>query len=132
MTTETTQSASDAVIIDSSGWLEYLTADIKADLFAPYFEGNRPIFVPAIVLYEVRKVLLLRQTSDIADTFMSQALRRTVVSIDEEIALAAAAISIQYRLAMGDALLYATSQREKTEFVTSDPHFKDLPRVTLL
>jgi len=132
MTTETTQSASDAVIIDSSGWLEYLTADIKADLFAPYFEGNRPILVPAIVLYEVRKVLLLRQTSDIADTFMSQALRRTVVSVDEEIALAAAAVSIQYRLAMGDALLYATSQREKTEFVTSDPHFKDLPRVTLL
>jgi predicted nucleic acid-binding protein len=33
---------------------------------------------------------------------------------------------------MGDALLYATSEREKTEFVTSDPHFKDLPRVTLL
>lgn len=132
MTTETTPSASESVILDSSGWLEYLTADTKADLFAPYFEGHRPILVPVIVLYEVRKVLLLRQTKDVTDTFMSQVLRRTILCIDEEIALSAAALSIQYRLAMADALLYATSEREKAEFVTSDPHFKDLPRVTLL
>ena len=132
MTTETTQNASDSVILDSSGWLEYLTADTKADLFAPYFEGHRPILVPAIVLYEVRKVLLLRQTKDVTDIFMSEALRRTIIPIGEGIALSAAAVSIQFRLAMGDALLYATSEREKTEFVTSDPHFKDLPRVTLL
>jgi predicted nucleic acid-binding protein len=132
MTTETTPNASDSVILDSSGWLEYLTGDTKADLFAPYFEGHRPILVPAIVLYEVRKVLLLRQAKEITDTFMSQALSRTIIPIDEEIALSAATISIQYRLAMADALLYATSEREKAEFVTSDPHFKDLPRVTLL
>jgi predicted nucleic acid-binding protein len=132
MTTETTQNVSESVILDSSGWLEYLTADTKADLFAQYFEGHRPILVPAIVLYEVRKVLLLRQTKDITDIFMSQALRRTIIPVDEEIALLAAAVTIQFRLAMGDALLYATSEREKAEFVTSDPHFKDLPRVTLL
>jgi predicted nucleic acid-binding protein len=132
MTTATTQNASDPVILDSSGWLEYLTTDTKADLFAPYFEGDRPILVPAIVLYEVRKVLLLRQMKDVTDIFLSEALRRTIIPIDEQIALFAAAVSIQYRLAMADALLYATSEREKTEFVTSDPHFKDLPRVTLL
>jgi len=132
MITETTQNASDSVILDSSGWLEYLTADVKGDLFAPYFEGHRAILVPAIVLYEVRKVLLLRQTKEITEIFMSQALRRTIISVDEEIALSAAAVSIQYRLAMADALLYATAKRENAEFVTSDPHFKDLPRVTLL
>jgi predicted nucleic acid-binding protein len=111
MITKTTQNASDVVILDSSGWLEYLTADTKADLFAPYFEGHRPILVPAIVLDEVRKVLLRRQTKDVTDTFMSQVLRRTIIAIDEEITLSAAAISIQYRFAMGDALLYATSDR---------------------
>src|SRR5258707_8688328 len=132
MTPETTKTVSDSVIFFPSVWLEYLTADTKADLFAPYFEGHRPILVPAIVLYEVRKVLLLRQTKDVTDIFMSEALRRTIIPIDEGIALSAAAVSIQFRLAMGDALLYATSEREKTEFVTSDPHFKDLPRVTLL
>jgi predicted nucleic acid-binding protein len=132
MTTETTRNASNSVVIDSCGWLEYLTTDTKADLFAAYFEGHRPILVPAIVLYEVRKVLLLRQAKDVADIFISEALRRTIIPIDEAIALSAAAVSIQYKLSMADALLYATSEREKAEFVTSDPHFKDLPRVTLL
>src|SRR6266849_6499604 len=119
MPTEIIQNASDPVILDSSGWLEYLTTDTKADLFAPYFEGQRPILVPAIVLYEVRKVLLLRQARDVADIFISEALRRTIIPVDEEIALSAAAISLQFRLAMADALLYATSEREKAEFVTS-------------
>src|SRR6266478_9523224 len=98
MIIETTQNGSDCVILDSSGWLEYLTTDTKADVFAPYFEGHRPILVPAIVLYEVRKVLLQRQTKDITDIFMSEALRRKIIPIDEEIALSAAAVSIQFRL----------------------------------
>jgi len=132
MPTEIIQNASDAVILDSSGWLEYLTVDTKADLFAPYFEGQRPILVPTIVLYEVRKILLLRHTKILADLFVSEALRRTIVPIDQELALSAAAVSIQHRLAMADALLYASAERERAEFVTSDPHFKDLPRVTLV
>jgi predicted nucleic acid-binding protein len=132
MTTETTPNGSDFIVVDSSGWLEYLTADTKADLFAPYFEEHRSILVPAIVVYEVRKVLLLRQTNDVAEAFSSQVSRRTIIPIDEEIALSAAGLSVHYRLAMADALLYATSEREKAEFITSDPHFKGLPRVTLL
>src|SRR5258708_20312512 len=132
MTTETTQNASDSVILDSSGWLEYLTADTKADLFAPYFEGHRPILVPAIVLYEVRKVLLLRQTKDVTDIFMSEALRRTIIPIDEGIALSAAAASIQFRLPMVDALLQATSHPQQTQSATSHPHSNHPPHLPLL
>jgi predicted nucleic acid-binding protein len=118
--------------VDSSGWLEYITSDSKADLFSPYLEGQRPVLVPAIVLYEVRKLLLQRQPKTVADLFVSEALRHTVVSVDQEIALAAAVISIQYELPMADALIYATAERHGAEVVTSDSHFKGLPRVTLL
>jgi predicted nucleic acid-binding protein len=128
----TTPSASDPVLLDSSGWLEYITSDSKADLFSPYLEGQRPVLVPAIVLYEVRKLLLQRQPKTVADLFVSEALRHTVVSVDQEIALAAAVISIQYELPMADALIYATAERHGAEVVTSDSHFKGLPRVTLL
>jgi predicted nucleic acid-binding protein len=128
----TTPSASDPVLVDSSGWLEYITSDSKADLFSPYLEGQRPVLVPAIVLYEVRKLLLQRQPKTVADLFVSEALRHTVVSVDQEIALAAAVISIQYELPMADALIYATAERHGAEVVTSDSHFKGLPRVTLL
>jgi predicted nucleic acid-binding protein len=128
----TTPNASDSVVVDSSGWLEYITADEKADRFAPYFEGETRILVPAIVLYEVRKILLLRQSQMLADVFVSEALRREVVAVDEDIALAAAAISIRYTLPMADALLYATAQSRGAPFITSDAHFSGLPDVTLL
>ncbi len=128
----TTPTASDPVLVDSSGWLEYITSDAKADLFAPYLEGQRPVLVPAIVLYEVRKVLLQRQPKTVADLFVSEALRRAVVSVDQDIALAGAVISIQHALPMADALIYATAEKNGAELVTSDAHFKGLPRVTLL
>ena len=128
----TTPSASEAVVIDSSGWLEYLSADTKADQFAPYFEGELQILVPAIVLYEVRKLLLLRQSQMLADAFVSQALRRQIIAVDVDIALAAATISIRYSLPMADALLYATAQSRNARFITSDAHFGNLPGVTLI
>ena len=90
------------------------------------------VFVPTIVLYEVRKILLLRHTKALADLFVSEALRRPIVPVDAEIALLAAEVSLQYRLAMADALLYATAKREDVELVTSDPHFAKLPRIILL
>ena len=128
----TTPTVSDPVLVDSSGWLEYITSDLKADLFAPYLEGERPVLVPAIVLYEVRKILLQRQPKTIADLFVSEALRRAVVPVDQEIALSAAVISMQHALPMADALIYATAEINGAELVTSDAHFKSLPRVTLL
>lgn len=130
----TTTSASDPVLVDSSGWLEYITSDTKADLFDPYLrrDGGRPIIVPSIVLYEVRKILLIRSAAAVADQFVSQALLHTVVPIDQNIALSAAAMSIQMGLAMADALIYATAETLGAELVTTDVHFKGLPRVTLL
>jgi predicted nucleic acid-binding protein len=128
----TTPSASEPVVVDSSGWLEYITSDSKADLFGPFLEGQRPILVPTIVLYEVRKILLQRQPKTIADLFVSEALRRTVVPVDQDIALAAAVVSIQNELPMADALIYAIAEKNGAELVTSDVHFKGLPHVTLL
>ena len=128
----TTPNATDSVIVDSSGWLEFITADTKGELFKPYILGERPLLVPVIILYEVRKVLLLRQTKNIADYFVSEALRHSIISVDQDIALSASVVSIQYKLAMGDALLLATAEKKNAEFVTSDSHFKDLPGVTLV
>jgi predicted nucleic acid-binding protein len=123
---------SSPVLVDSSGWLEYITSDSKADLFAPYIEGERPIIVSTIVLYEVRKVLLLRQPKTVADQFVSTALRNVLVPVDESIALVASVISIQHGLSMADALLYATAEKLEAELVTSDAHFQGFHRVTFV
>jgi predicted nucleic acid-binding protein len=122
---------SEAVVIDSSGWLQYITEDVKADLFAPYFENDIQVLVPVVVLYEVRKVLLRDPKSNV-QTFESEALRRVVIDIDEHIALSAATVSINYKLAMADALIYATAQRFRVRLITSDAHFDKVPGVTIL
>ena len=100
----TATTATETVVLDSSGWLEYLTSDAKAESFAPYLEGNISVLIPAIVLYEVRKVLLLRQGKTLADIFLSEALKRIIVPFDEDLAIKAAELSISHKLSMADAI----------------------------
>jgi predicted nucleic acid-binding protein len=122
---------SEFVLVDSSGWLEYLTADEKADAFGAYLQGTAQVVVPTVVLYEVVKILLLRGSKSDVDLFLSEALRRHVVDLTDTIALAAASLSIDHRLPMADAIIYATARHYNAQIVTSDAHFGGLPGVTL-
>ena len=128
----TTPTASDSVVLDSSGWLEYLTADSKADSFGRYLEGELSLLVPVIVLYEVRRILLVRKSKTLADIFLSEALKRVIIPLDEMLALEAIELGISHNLALADAIIYATAQHHGAQLVTSDAHFTNLPGVTLL
>ncbi len=123
---------SELFLVDSSGWIEFLGDGPLADRFAPYFEGEERLIVPAIVLYEVYKKLLSVQGSSAADRFLSAALRARVVPIDERLALLAARISLEHRLAMADAMIYATTLVEGAHLVTADAHFQGLPSATIV
>ena len=50
MTTVIATTASEGMVLDSAGWLEYITADEKQYLFAPYLEGDQPLLIPTVVL----------------------------------------------------------------------------------
>jgi predicted nucleic acid-binding protein len=118
-------------LIDSSGWLEYLTQDVDAAKFAPFIESGSPTLVPTIVLYEVVNVLMRERGKNAADRFISEALRRIVVPLDEGLALAAAHISNETKLAMADAIIYATAQDHQAQLVTGDASFRGLPGVII-
>lgn len=128
----TAATASKMFVVDSSGWLEYLTEDEKAQGFAPYLEDLQDILVPVIVIYEVYKKLLGSVGRTEAEAFLSQALRRKVVDFDESLARAAAEASLLHKLAMADAIIYATAQACAAELITSDQAFKNLAGVTLI
>jgi hypothetical protein len=66
-----------------------------------HFSAGGVLFVPTIVLYEVTKILLKRHCKTAADIFLSQALRRTVFSFDQHLALASASASLQYQIGYG-------------------------------
>jgi predicted nucleic acid-binding protein len=130
--TVTGATVSNPVLVDSSGWVEYFGESPKAPQFAPFLEDESRLIVPTIVLYEVRKKLLLTAGKVIADRFLSVALRTWLIALDEQLALAAATISIEKKLAMADAIIYATARALDAELVTSDQAFAGLPGVTLL
>jgi hypothetical protein len=58
---------SELFLVDSSGWIEFLGDGPLANRFAPYFEWQERLIVPAIVLYEVYKKLLSTGNSAAAD-----------------------------------------------------------------
>ena len=130
--TATVTKGSEFVLVDSSGWVEFLGDGPLADKFAPFFEREERLIVPSIVLYEVYKKLMSAQGSSAADRFLSAALRARVVPLDERLALLAARMSLDRRLAMADAIIYATAQVAGALLVTSDTHFKGLPGVTVI
>jgi predicted nucleic acid-binding protein len=118
-------------LIDSSAWLEYLTQDVNAAKFAPYIESGSATLVPTIVLYEVVKALMRERGKTEADLFISEALRRVVVPLDEDLALAAAHVSNEHKLAMANAIIYATAQAHQAQLVTGDAAFRGLPSVII-
>jgi predicted nucleic acid-binding protein len=128
----TATTASDAVVLDSSIWLEYLTDDSKADLVVPYLEEQITVLVPVLVVYEVRKMLLTRRSKTLGDIFISEVFKRVIVPLEEMLALKAADLSVIHKLAMADSIIYATALSHSAPLITFDAHFADLPGVTIL
>lgn len=122
---------SELFLVDSSGWIEFLGEGPLAGRFAPYFEREERLIVPAIVLYEVYKKLLSVKGSSAGDRFLSAALRARVIPIDDRLALLAARISLERRLATADAMIYACALATQAQLVTSDAHFQGLPDATV-
>ena len=58
-----------------------------------------------------------------------QLLQNTRQALDTAIALRAADLHRQYKLATADAIVYATAQQRGAELLTCDAHFDGLPDV---
>ncbi len=129
-----TPSASDRIIVDSSGWIAYLGGGPKADEFATYLESQATLLLPSIVLYEVYKKLYREQGKGLADEFLSQAFGfgERLIPLTLELAALASKASLDEHLPMADAIIYATAQHQQAQLVTADAHFSNLHGVTVL
>lgn len=130
----TTPSASDRVVVDSTGWVEFLGSGPKADAFAKYLEHPQSELLPTIVVYEVYKKILREQGQNLAERFLSHtfSFREREVPLDLPLAALAAKTSLETNLPMADAIIYATARSRQAELITTDSHFSGLPGVTLL
>jgi predicted nucleic acid-binding protein len=118
--------------VDSSGWIEYLADRPRAAAFAPYLEGREEQVVCAIQIYEVFKVVRRDLSEERAIAAVSAMHRAHVQPVDAALALEAADVALSHRLAMADALVYATASKHRARLVTGDSDFDGLDGVILI
>lgn len=119
-------------LVDSSGWLEFFTGGTLASKYAAHLSNLSAVLTPTVVLYEVYKKVRRERSEEEALIVAAQMQKTFLVPLSETLALSAAEISIGHRLAMADAIVYATALLHRAEVVTSDADLRKLTGVTYL
>ncbi|MFZ0791822.1 MAG: type II toxin-antitoxin system VapC family toxin [Chromatiaceae bacterium] len=118
------------ILVDTCGWIEWLTGGALSDRFAPYMKDAPDLLVPTTVQYELYKWVKRESDETTAHDTIALADSSLIVPLTTEIALMAADLALLHKLAFADAVIYASARKHKVELITSDDHFEGLPDVT--
>ena len=118
-------------VVDSSGWIEYLSGGPNAAFFRGPIEDEGDLLVPALSLFEVYRHLVRHVGRDDALQVVAAMRQGTIVDLDNRLALAAAELSVATKLALADSVLLATARAHGADFWTQDVDFDGLEGVRL-
>ncbi len=113
-------------VVDSSGWLEYFGEGKNVGFFVSPIEKTDQLIVPTICIYEVFKRLSSLVSEDEALRAVGVMSLGQVVEFNRQLALNAAKISCEFKLALADSIILATARANDATLWTQDEHFKDL------
>jgi predicted nucleic acid-binding protein len=116
-------------IVDSSGWLEYFADGENASFFAPVIEDTGRLIVPVICIYEVFKLLMAQRGENTALLHIGDMHHGQIADITASIALQAARISTELKMAMADSIILATSRTYNATLWTQDADFAGIDGV---
>ena len=116
-------------LVDTCGWIEWLMDTPLAKSYSRYLTSPDTLIVPTLVQHELYKWLYreIDQVTALASIAATQTAK--VVALDTSLALLAADIAREYKLATADAIIYATARQHNATLLTSDVHFASLPQV---
>jgi toxin FitB len=120
------------ILVDSSGWLEFFGDGPLADKYERHLAKPDSVITPTVVLHEVYKVIKRERGEEDALVAAAHMAQTRLVALSESLALTAADLGLEHKLAMADSIVYATAQSFGAELVTSDGDFSELPGVTYL
>ena len=120
------------VLIDTSAWIEWLIGSPTGNKVEAQLPQQANWLIPTMVQLELAKWLAREVGEDKADQVIAFTQVCHVVPLDTEIALAAAEVCREHRLATADAIIFATARAHQAKLVTCDAHFNGLPGVTLI
>ncbi|MEI7844102.1 MAG: type II toxin-antitoxin system VapC family toxin [Gallionellaceae bacterium] len=116
-------------LVDTCGWIEWMTDTPMSKNFARYLNAPETLIVPTLVQHELYKWLCRELNQQTAFSAIAATKTAIVVPLDTSIALLAADITKEFKLATADAIIYATARQHHASLVTSDAHFAELPQV---
>jgi predicted nucleic acid-binding protein len=98
-------------------------------VYAPFLSDSGNVIVPTLVQFELYRWCLREKNEATALDVIGLTETCRVRPLDTRIALSAADLCAQYKLAMADAVVYASALAANAELLTSDAHFTALPGV---
>jgi predicted nucleic acid-binding protein len=110
-------------LVDSSAWLAYFAGENNAEFFSGAVEDTELLVVPVICLYEVFRVILRERGEDDAFQAIAAMKQGSVVDLDADLALEAAWVGNDERLAFADSVIFAVAKRHNAVIWTQDQHF---------
>ena len=116
------------VLVDTCGWIEWMMDSALAEAYAPHL-ADESLVVPTLVQHELYRWLCRETDTATALAAIAATQQAKVVPLDTSLALLAADIGREHKLAMADAIIYATARQYHATLVTSDAHFEPLPQV---
>ncbi len=116
-------------VVDSSGWIEYLTDSPRADLFELPILDRNFLLVPTIALFEVHKILSRKLPTELVDKALNVMRLGRVLDLTDARAIAASKAARQHKLALADAAMYSMAQEHGATFWTQDADYDGLPGV---
>lgn len=119
-------------VIDTSVWIEWLIDSPLGKKLAREIPDRAECIVPTIVQLELAKWLTREAGEDQADQMIAFTQKCVVAPLDTRIALLAADLHRQYKLATADAVVYATAREFGADLLTCDAHFAKLPGVIMI
>jgi predicted nucleic acid-binding protein len=119
-------------VVDSSGWLEYFAQGPNASFFASPLQETDSLVVPTICVYEVFKLLLPSRGEEAALQAAGIMSLGTSADLTPEIAINAARISSDLKIAMADSIILATSHAYQATLWTQDADFKGFDSVAYI
>lgn len=116
-------------VVDTSAWIERLVDSPLGKKLGKAFPDRAQCIVPTLVQLELAKWLARETDEDRTDQVIAYTQKCVVVPMDTRIALSAARLCREYKLATADAVVYATAREQDADVLTCDAHFAKLPDV---
>ena len=120
------------MVVDSSIWIEIFSDGPHCRRCESELAKHELIRVPALVIFEVYRKLRQHVSEEEALEVTAFLRKHEVLDLNCEVALAAADLSLQYKLPMADSIVLAHATALSDQLLTLDNDFSGIPEAKVI